>query len=78
MALWVTGVFLAVPGKREALRLLLVLFYVWAGTLKLNWEWISGAGLYRPLWLIHGRAVIAACAVTSASDRYADVVLKSG
>jgi hypothetical protein len=62
MALWVTGVFLAVPGKREALRLLLVLFYVWAGTLKLNWEWISGAGLYRPLWLIHGRAVIAACA----------------
>jgi hypothetical protein len=61
MALWVTGVFLAVPGKREALRLLLVLFYVWAGTLKLNWEWISGAGLYRPLWLIHGRAVIAAC-----------------
>jgi hypothetical protein len=62
MALWVTGVFLAVPGKREALRLLLVLFYVWAGTLKLNWEWISGAALYRPLWLISGRAVIAACA----------------
>ena len=63
MALWVTGVFLLVPGRREALRVLLVLFYVWAGTLKLNWEWLSGAGLYRPLWLIRGREmVMAACA----------------
>ena len=63
MALGVTGVFLLVPGRREALRVLLVLFYFWAGTLKLNWEWLSGAGLYRPLWLIHGREmIIAACA----------------
>ena len=63
MALWITGAFLLVPGRREALRLLLVLFYFWAGTLKLNWEWLSGAGLYRPLWLIHGRELImAACA----------------
>ncbi len=63
MALWATGVFLFVPGRREALRVLLVLFYVWAGTLKLNWEWLSGAGLYRPLWLIRGREMImAACA----------------
>jgi hypothetical protein len=63
MALWITGAFLLVPGRREALRVLLVLFYFWAGTLKLNWEWLSGAGLYRPLWLIHGREmVMAACA----------------
>jgi hypothetical protein len=63
MALWITGVFLLVPGPREALRVLVVLFYFWAGTLKLNWEWLSGAGLYRPLWLIHGREMImAACA----------------
>jgi hypothetical protein len=63
MALWVTGAFLLVPGRREALRVLVVLFYFWAGTLKLNWEWLSGAGLYRPLWLIHGRElVMAACA----------------
>ena len=63
MALWVTGVFLLVPGRREALRVLLVLFYFWAGTLKLNWEWLSGAGLYRPLWLVRGREmVMAACA----------------
>src|SRR4030095_10304830 len=41
---------LVVPGKRDALRFLFTLFYFWAGTLKLNWEWISGAGLYRPMW----------------------------
>jgi hypothetical protein len=62
MAFWATAVFLFVPGKRDALRVLLVLFYFWAGTLKLNWEWISGAALYRPLWLITGSGVVAACA----------------
>jgi hypothetical protein len=41
---------------------LLVLFYFWAGTLKVNWEWISGAALYRPLWFFTGRGVIVACA----------------
>jgi hypothetical protein len=69
MALWVTGAFLLVPGRREALRVLLVLFYFWAGTLKLNWEWLSGAGLYRPLWFIHGREmVMAACAYVVAME----------
>jgi hypothetical protein len=35
------------------LQYLIVLFYLWAGTLKLNHEWISGLGLYgvRPLGL---------------------------
>ncbi len=62
MAFWVSGAFLFLPAKRETLRLLLVLFYFWAGTIKLNWEWISGAGLYRPLWILTGKtAVIAAC-----------------
>lgn len=54
--------FLLVPRKRESLQLMLVLFYFWAGTLKLNWEWVSGAALYAPLWLLTGRAVVAACA----------------
>jgi hypothetical protein len=62
MAFWVCAVYLLVPGKREALRLLLVLFYFWAGLLKVNWEWISGAALYRPLWFFTGRGVIVACA----------------
>jgi hypothetical protein len=57
-----TAAFLLVPNKRETLQLLLVLFYFWAGTLKLNWEWLSGAALYRPLWLFTGRGIIVACA----------------
>jgi hypothetical protein len=62
MALWATAVFLFVPGKRDALRVLIVLFYAWAGSLKLNWEWISGAALYRPLWFFTGAGVVFACA----------------
>lgn len=51
MALWIVVPFLLVPGKRRVLRYLLALFYLWAGTLKLNHEWLSGLALYglRPL-----------------------------
>jgi hypothetical protein len=49
MGFFATFAYLLVPGKRDALRVLVTLFYFWAGTLKLNWEWISGAGLYRPM-----------------------------
>jgi len=62
MAFAATGVFLFLPNKRQALSVLLVLFYFWAGTLKLNGEWLSGRGLYRPLWFFTGRGVVAACA----------------
>ncbi len=53
MAAWATGAFLLARRKREVLPLLLVSFYFWAGLLKLNPEWLSGAGLYgrRPLGL---------------------------
>ena len=61
MAFAVSAAFLFVPGKRSAIRALVVLFYFWAGTLKLNWEWVSGAGLYRPIWLFSGSGIIAAC-----------------
>jgi hypothetical protein len=61
MAFAATAAFLFVPGKRSAVRVLVVLFYFWAGTLKLNWEWISGAGLYRPIWLFSGVGIIVAC-----------------
>jgi hypothetical protein len=57
-----TFAFLVVPGKRDALRALITLCYFWAGTLKLNWEWVSGAGLYRPMWPFIGAGVVAACA----------------
>lgn len=62
MAFWVSLTFLFVPSKRNALRVLVVLFYFWAGLLKLNWEWVSGAALYRPIWFFRGNGVIVACA----------------
>ena len=61
MGFFATLAYLFVPGKRDALRVLVTLFYFWAGTLKLNWEWISGAGLYRPMWPFSGAGVVAAC-----------------
>src|SRR5437867_7390577 len=62
MGFFATFAYLFVPAKRDALRVLVTLFYFWAGTLKLNWEWISGAGLYRPMWPFSGGGVVAACA----------------
>jgi len=61
MGFFATFAFLFVPGKRNSLRVLIMLFYFWAGTLKVNWEWISGAALYRPLWFFTGWGVIPAC-----------------
>ena len=64
MALLALVVFLAAGrGRRDALRVLLVTIYFAAGLLKLNTEWISGAGLYRPLWLFDTPALITAACV---------------
>lgn len=44
--------FLFFPGRRNLLRYYLVFVYFWAGVLKLDWEWLSGAALYGdPLWI---------------------------
>ena len=61
MAFFATFAYLFVPAKRDGLRVLITLFYFWAGTLKLNWEWIWGAGLYRPMWPFSGAGVVVAC-----------------
>lgn len=61
MALWVSAVFLLLPSKRDAIRVLLVLFYVWASTLKLNTDWLSGAALPVTDWIIPASLVVAAC-----------------
>src|SRR5882672_8606729 len=61
MGFFATFAYLFVPDKRNALRVLVTLFYFWAGTLKLNWEWVSGAGLYRPMWPFAGVGVMVAC-----------------
>jgi hypothetical protein len=60
MAFFATFAYLFVPAKRDGLRGLITLFYFWAGTLKLNWEWISGAGLYHPMWPLSGAGVVRA------------------
>ena len=61
MALRVTLVFLLLPAKRDTLRILLVLFYLWASTLKFNADWVSGAALHHPLWLVPASWTSAAC-----------------
>jgi hypothetical protein len=61
MGFFATFAYLFVPQKRDTLRVLITLFYFWAGTLKLNWEWVSGAGLYRPMWPFSGAGVVVAC-----------------
>lgn len=53
--------FLMIPGKRRFLRLLIVFFYFWAGLLKLNREWLSGAALYKPVWFFTGGMLPVAC-----------------
>lgn len=62
MALATMLTFVVLPNRRDTVRVLIVLFYVWAGALKLDVEWLSGAGLYRPIWLFTGRGIVAACA----------------
>jgi hypothetical protein len=69
MAFFVAATFLFLPGKRRALPYLLIAFYFWAGTVKLNREWLSGAALYRreALWLPDA-LVPAACAYVVALE----------
>jgi hypothetical protein len=61
MLLWVNAVFLLWPTKRWAIPLILISFYFWAGTLKLNYEWLSGAVLYDDLYFIPARFAWLAC-----------------
>jgi hypothetical protein len=53
--------FLFVPGKRRFLKILIAFFYFWAGILKLDPEWLSGAALYRPVWFFTGRWLPVIC-----------------
>jgi hypothetical protein len=61
MLSWVTLVYLFVPSKKNSLAAIIIALYFWAGRLKLNWEWISGAGLYEKLWLIPDNLIVASC-----------------
>jgi len=61
MAMLAWTAFLFVPGKRDTLRMLIALFYFWAGALKTNAEWLSGAALETPLRWFPGALLPAAC-----------------
>jgi hypothetical protein len=61
MLLWLNAVFLFWPSKRWGIPLILMSFYFWAGTLKLNYEWLSGAVLYRSLYILPTRFAWVAC-----------------
>jgi hypothetical protein len=61
MLLWVSITYIIAPARAWTLTWLLVSFYFWAGTLKLNREWLSGSALYHPLWLIPRSLTAPAC-----------------
>lgn len=48
MPYWLIAIFLLLPHKRTALPWMIVAFYISAGALKFNREWLSGATLLRP------------------------------
>ena len=70
MAFFAALVFLFLPQKRRNLRILVVLFYFWAGTLKLSREWLSGAALYAKPWLVPHALIPAACAYVAVLELF--------
>jgi len=62
MLMWVGLAFLVAPSKRLSSKALIVAFYFFAGVLKLDAEWLSGAALggHRP-WLVPTALLPAAC-----------------
>lgn len=61
MAFWITLVFLLIPRKEHALKIMVVLFYFWAGLLKFSPEWLSGSALYKKPWFFGPAALPWAC-----------------
>lgn len=61
MLLWVSLAYFLFSNSKDIIKLLLVLFYFFAGSIKLNWDWISGASLYTKPWFFEGNYLIAAC-----------------
>lgn len=58
---WVALALLLARRKTAVLQALVALFYAWAGTLKLNGEWIRGAALYERPYLVPEALLPAAC-----------------
>jgi hypothetical protein len=60
---WVVLAYVFLPGKRALAHHVIVSLYFWAGVLKLDWDWLSGASLYSqenlwfPQWLVPASCV---------------------
>jgi hypothetical protein len=52
------AVFLLIPNKIETLRFLIVAFYLGAGVLKFNVEWLSGSAIFGHPWLKESALVV--------------------
>jgi hypothetical protein len=61
MLSWVVLALLLSPEKAKVLQALVALLYFWAGTLKFNREWTSGAALYAKPLLVPEALVPASC-----------------
>lgn len=61
MLSWAVTAFLIASRKAEVLQAMVALFYFWAGTLKVNREWVSGAALYEQPLLVPRALTSAAC-----------------
>ena len=68
MALFAALAFLLLPAKRDATRVTLVLFYVWAGLLKLSPDWLSGLALPQPPLGVPAALVPLACKLVVALE----------
>ena len=60
---WVVVAFLFMPGKRALLHHVIVSLYFWAGVLKLDPDWLSGASLYSQDRLWFPQALVPAATV---------------
>jgi hypothetical protein len=61
MASWVVLALVFAPRPNRAIPVLVALFYFWAGTIKWNREWLTGAALYARPALVPQALVPAAC-----------------
>lgn len=61
MAFWITAAFLFFPDKKKSLKLLIMMFYFWAGIIKMGPDWLTGAALYDIPWFLNNRLLPWAC-----------------
>ena len=61
MAFWIALAFLFLPDKKRTLKILIILFYFWAGVIKIDPEWLTGSALYIKPWFMDGPLLAIAC-----------------